>query len=74
MAQPKKRTSKQKRRQRHANWKIKINLPIICKNCGSFQLPHTACPSCGYYKGKKVITTKAEKKELQKARRKSDKD
>jgi large subunit ribosomal protein L32 len=72
MAQPKKRTSKQKRKQRHANWKVKINLPIICSNCGAFQLPHTACPSCGYYKGKKVVTTKGEKKELQKARRKEE--
>ena len=72
MAVPKKKTSKQKRRQRHANWKIKINLPIICPECGGFKLPHTACPSCGFYKGKKVVTTKSEKKEAQKSRRKKE--
>ncbi len=73
MAVPKKRTSRQKRKQRHATWKIKVNLPIVCSECGGFKVPHTACSHCGFYKGKKVVTTKAEKKELQKSRRKEDK-
>jgi large subunit ribosomal protein L32 len=28
-----------------------------CPECGEAKLPHHACPSCGYYKGKKVIET-----------------
>ena len=27
-----------------------------CGQCGTRILPHTACPSCGYYKGRQVLT------------------
>jgi large subunit ribosomal protein L32 len=27
-----------------------------CTQCGSTVASHTACPSCGYYKGRQVLT------------------
>jgi large subunit ribosomal protein L32 len=32
-----------------------------CPQCHKPRLPHTVCPSCGYYKGEEIITPKAEK-------------
>jgi len=30
-----------------------------CGQCGSTVRSHTACPSCGYYKGRQVVTVEA---------------
>ncbi|MFA6564612.1 MAG: 50S ribosomal protein L32 [Verrucomicrobiia bacterium] len=30
-----------------------------CPQCGSSAQPHRVCPSCGYYKGRQVVTIKA---------------
>jgi len=30
-----------------------------CTQCGSTVASHTACPSCGYYKGRQVLTVGA---------------
>jgi len=32
-----------------------------CPQCHQPRLPHTVCPSCGYYKGEPVITPKPAK-------------
>jgi large subunit ribosomal protein L32 len=34
----------------------KVTAPqlIACANCGEPSVPHRACPSCGFYKGKKA--------------------
>jgi large subunit ribosomal protein L32 len=32
---------------------------VNCAQCGSRVRPHTACPSCGYYKGRQVLTIAA---------------
>jgi large subunit ribosomal protein L32 len=31
-----------------------------CPKCGELQLPHRACPACGYYKDHLVIPPKEE--------------
>ncbi|HPB40908.1 MAG TPA: 50S ribosomal protein L32, partial [Flexilinea sp.] len=33
-----------------------------CPNCGEMRLPHTVCPSCGYYRGREVINMTKETK------------
>ena len=30
-----------------------------CSQCGSRIPAHTACPSCGYYRGRQVLTIEA---------------
>ena len=58
MGVPKKRTSKRRRDQRRAgNNKLKSAIQIShCAQCGAVVLPHRVCPSCGFYKAKKVTT------------------
>jgi len=33
---------------------------IPCPNCSAPVVPHRVCPSCGHYKGRKVLKTKGE--------------
>jgi large subunit ribosomal protein L32 len=49
---------------RRSQIKLSSRASVICANCGKSILPHRACPSCGYYKGRQVIdmVKKAEKK------------
>ncbi len=37
---------------------------VACDNCGEMKLPHAVCPSCGYYRGREVVSvaSKEEKK------------
>jgi large subunit ribosomal protein L32 len=52
---PKKRTSKQKRDQRRANWKVSAPNVIRCPKCQEPVMPHRACPSCGTYRDRQVV-------------------
>jgi large subunit ribosomal protein L32 len=29
---------------------------VPCANCSAPTVPHRVCPSCGYYKGRPVVT------------------
>lgn len=55
MGVPKKRTSKQKRDQRRAHWKVAAPNVIRCPKCQEPVLPHRACPSCGTYRDRQVV-------------------
>ncbi len=55
MAVPKRRKSSSNRDMRRAQHdKIAPKQYIQCENCGDVTLPHRACPSCGWYKGRTV--------------------
>ncbi len=58
MGVPKRRTSKQKKRQRRAHWKIDAPELTNCPQCHELMAPHRVCPSCGYYKGREVVAVK----------------
>jgi large subunit ribosomal protein L32 len=38
-----------------------LKLPQLnqCPQCAAPYVPHRVCPSCGFYKGRQVITVKA---------------
>jgi large subunit ribosomal protein L32 len=38
----------------------KVTAPNVapCSNCGEPTMPHRVCPSCGHYKGAKVVEKK----------------
>ena len=57
MALPKRRKSKSKRDMRRAHQKLTAPNLSECRQCGEKKLPHTACPSCGEYKGRTVVET-----------------
>ena len=58
MAQPKRRSSKQRTRTKRSTWKLKEKTIATCKHCNEPVMPHRACPNCGYYDGKEVIKQK----------------
>lgn len=72
MPVPKKRRSKARRRRYHAYFKVTPAGTVKCGNCGEQILPHSICQSCGFYKGKKVLVTKAEKSAARKARKQEE--
>lgn len=56
MAVPKRKKSKMKTRTHKAANRWRAGQLSTCSQCGSRTLPHTACPSCGYYNGRQVIS------------------
>ncbi len=59
MAVPKHRTSKMKKRQRRANWKLLVPGMVKCSHCGEYTNPHMVCKACGYYDGKEIVKVEA---------------
>lgn len=56
MAHPKHRKSKSKTRMGRSHHAIAAPSLSECPSCGAKILPHRACPSCGYYKDRKVLS------------------
>lgn len=62
MAVPKRKTSKARRDQRRANWKIEAPALVECPQCHAKKLAHRVCRSCGYYDGREVIAMEKDEK------------
>ena len=62
MAVPKRKTSKARRDQRRANWKISAPALVECPQCHAKKLAHRVCRSCGYYDGTQVVAMGEEEK------------
>ena len=58
MAEPKKKSSKTRSRNRRAHQALAGKGKSRCSNCGAAVMGHVVCKNCGYYKGKKVIIVK----------------
>ena len=63
MAVPKRRVSKMKKNVRRSHLALSTPGMVTCSNCGELTLYHRVCPNCGFYKGRQVVTPKAEKTE-----------
>ena len=75
-ALPKKKISKVRSKTRRAHQSIKLPVLTTCPNCKHLKPPHIACPECGFYGAKKILTTKADKriaKQLKQEKPKTDK-
>lgn len=62
MAVPKRKTSKQRKHNRAANWKVAATTLVECPQCHEFKVPHRVCDACGFYDGKQVVEVTAESK------------
>lgn len=62
MGLPKRKHSKSRRDKRRTHWKITLPNLTECPRCHVPLPQHTACQSCGFYKGRQVLKLK-EKKE-----------
>ncbi len=60
MAVPKRKTSKSKRDKRKTHQKLAAPNLSTCPKCGEATLPHHACPNCGNYKGRTVVSPEEE--------------
>lgn len=61
MAVPKFRTSKSKKRSRHAGNKSVVHTTSMeCPHCHEYKLPHRVCPHCGYYNGEQILEVEEE--------------
>ncbi len=57
MALPKTRISKARGRKRRTHYKASAVSVTECPQCNQAKMPHRACPNCGYYRGRPVIST-----------------
>jgi len=59
MGVPKRKSSKQRGRQRRAA-SMKLDAPMLvnCPQCRARIMPHHLCPECGYYKAREVVAAK----------------
>lgn len=62
MPVPKRKRSRARRDSRFANKGIQVKAITGCTNCSDPIVPHAACQKCGFYKGVKVLATKADRK------------
>lgn len=63
MPTPKRKLSRSRIGMRSANKGLKPQSFLLCTNgaCGEPRLPHEVCTTCGFYRGKKVMTTKMDR-------------
>ncbi|MCE2464682.1 MAG: 50S ribosomal protein L32 [Dehalococcoidia bacterium] len=54
-ALPVKKLTKSRQGKRLAHYRLKPLHPSRCPQCRAAKLPHTACPSCGFYRGRQVL-------------------
>jgi large subunit ribosomal protein L32 len=59
MGVPKRKTSKMRLRTRKAANRWHAPKLSKCPQCGAAARSHAACPSCGYYKERQVLTVDA---------------
>jgi len=53
--QPKRKTSRGRQHRRRSHLALSKPKLVICPQCQNLRLPHRVCPSCGTYKGVKVV-------------------
>jgi large subunit ribosomal protein L32 len=58
VAVPKRKTSRSNTRSRRSMWKATAPALAPCPNraCGELKPPHRACPTCGQYDGRQVLS------------------
>jgi len=61
MAVPKRKTSKARKGWRCTHKVEQVKSITHCSNCNGPLRTHQTCASCGFYKGVKVLVTKAER-------------
>jgi large subunit ribosomal protein L32 len=56
MALPKRRKSKSKTRMGRSHHALKVPSLTNCPTCGEKMMPHRACPACGFYRDRAVVS------------------
>jgi len=61
-AQPKQKRSKVRTRTRRSHESKSLPNLSPCPQCKAPRLPHRVCPECGFYKGKKILELRSDKR------------
>jgi large subunit ribosomal protein L32 len=56
VAVPKRKTSRSNTRHRRSQWKASAPALSTCDRCKQPKLQHTACPTCGTYNKRRVLS------------------
>ena len=56
MGVPKRKVSKARYRTRRSANRYHAAELNVCSHCGAAVISHRVCPSCGYYKGRQIIS------------------
>jgi len=56
VAVPKRRMSRSNTRSRRSQWKATAPALTACARCRQPKLSHTACPTCGTYDGRNILS------------------
>lgn len=59
MGVPKRKVSHSRKRKRQMANRFHAAQLAKCPQCGSALRPHRVCPSCGFYRGRQVISAEA---------------
>lgn len=62
MPLPKRRFSRARTLKKRTHKHYKLGALTVCTQCKSRKVPHQVCPTCGYYRGKKVLEIKIKEK------------
>jgi large subunit ribosomal protein L32 len=62
MPLPKRRFSRARRDKRRLQIHLKVPSLTACSQCGVKILSHRLCPSCGYYRGRRLLAVAEAKK------------
>ena len=54
---PKNKSSKSRRDNRRANWKMSAPNLVKCSKCGALMMPHRVCKACGSYNKNEILAT-----------------
>jgi len=60
MAVPKRKKSKSRIRSRRRAHAGRFVSAQSCPECGAARQSHRVCPSCGYYRGRQVVSVEAD--------------
>jgi large subunit ribosomal protein L32 len=60
LALPKRKKSKSRRNMRRSHHALRARPIDICPRCSEVKMPHRACPSCGYYRGRQAVKVEVE--------------
>jgi len=61
MGLPSKQRTRTSKRQRASHFALSGIVLHTCEKCKKAKVPHHACPSCGYYQGRKVVNVEKRK-------------
>jgi len=65
---PKRKLSYGRTHRRRAHHALTPMQLIACDNCGEMKPPHIVCPSCGYYRGREVVSVGSDEKDKDKGK------